>query len=360
VSANDQSPRGTSTPALPLRLTRREWLQNATATAALLPQGFQRGGRGRSPFGGRRVVDPSQIPAYRFKTMSVGRFAAMQSDLNTARGNTQFGASALYRNLVTPLKFEVPRDFPTAKSVVVVAAFSKNMYATFRLNGAAHRVLLPYQYYEDDYSAAKLKSLVQTEIVKTPNRRIVDISKQMPLKMLAGRTGLGRYARNGLVFVDGMGSYAVLFAFLTDHPFAEDAWVADLPILDECNRCHACERSCPTQCINRWSYGANVDKCITLFNENLGQFPTYIYGSMHHALMGCMRCSEVCPVNEGIAQLSGTLEEVTEEETRKILNGSPDDALLASLQRKLRGFRAVASREQFPILKRNLGVLLRA
>jgi hypothetical protein len=73
-----------------------------------------------------------------------------------------------------------------------------------------------------------------------------------------------------------------------------------------------------------------------------------------------MRCSEVCPVNEGIAQLSGNLEEVTEEETRKILNGTPDDALLASLQRKLRGFRAVTSKEQFPILKRNLSVLLRA
>ena len=207
---------------------------------------------------------------------------------------------------------------------------------------------------------AKLKTLVQSEIIKTPSRRVVEISKTVPLKMLAGRSGLGRYARNGLVFVDGMGSYAVLFAFLTDHVFPEDNWVANLPILDECNRCHACERSCPTQCINRWSYGANVDRCVTLFNENQGQFPTFVYGSIHHALMGCMKCNDPCPVNEGIAELSGTLEEVTEDETRKILNGTPDDALMASLQRKLRGFRAVASKDQFPILKRNLSVLIRA
>jgi epoxyqueuosine reductase len=358
VGANDLPPGGAPPSVHPVRWTRRELLERTAAAAAVVVP--QRGGRGRSPFGARRTIDPSQIPAYRFRTMPVGRFPALQADLNSARGNRAYGASKLYLDLIAPLKVEVPRDFPTARSVVVVAAFSKNMYATFRLNGTAHRVLLPYHYYEDDYSAAKLKSLVQTEIVKTPNRRIVDVSQQVPLKMLAARSGLGRYARNGLIFVDGMGSYAVLFAFLTDHVFPDDAWVANLPILDECNRCHACERGCPTQCISRWNWGANVDRCVTLFNENPGEFPNYVYGSIHHALMGCMRCNDPCPVNEGITDLYGTLEEVTEEETRKILNGTPDEALLASLRRKLRGFRALSSKDQFPILRRNLSVLIRA
>jgi hypothetical protein len=80
---------------------------------------------------------------------------------------------------------------------------------------------------------------------------------------------------------------------------------------------------------------------------------------MHHALMGCMRCKNPCPVNEGIAELSGNLEDVSEEETRKILKGTPDDALLKSLQRKLRQFRAVASKDQFPIMSRNLKTLIR-
>jgi hypothetical protein len=80
---------------------------------------------------------------------------------------------------------------------------------------------------------------------------------------------------------------------------------------------------------------------------------------MHNALMGCMQCKAPCPANEGIAELSGNLEDVSEEETRKILRGNPDETLLKSLQRKLRQFRAT-SREQFPILKRNLSVLIRA
>ena len=219
--------------------------------------------------------------------------------------------------------------------------------------------MIPFQYYNDDLNAEKLKGIIQKDIIKAPGRRIVDISSKLPLKLLAARSGLGRYARNGLVFVDGMGSYNVLYAFLTDHPFAEDNWT-NLEILDECNRCHACERTCPTRCISRWSYSVNIDKCLTLYNENPGEFPNYILGSMHHALMGCMQCKAPCPANEGIAELAGNLEDISEEETRKILKGTPDDALLKSLQRKLRQFRATASKDQFPILKRNLSVLIRA
>jgi epoxyqueuosine reductase len=257
------------------------------------------------------------------------------------------------------LNFKVPGDFPNAKSVVVVAAYSKNMYSNFRLDGSSHRIMIPFQYYNDDLNAETLKGIIQKDIIKVPGRRIVDISQHTPLKLLAARSGLGRYARNSLVFVDGMGSYNVLYAFLTDHPFAEDNWT-NLEILEECNRCHACERTCPTRCISRWSYSTNIDKCLTLFNENPGEFPNYILGSMHHALMGCMQCKAPCPANEGIAELAGNLEDISEEETRRILKGTPDDALLKSLQRKLRQFRAAASIDQFPILKRNLSVLIRA
>jgi len=343
------------------RWSRRELLQQAMAAAVFLPQDFPGGwgGRGRRQMRPRRTVDPSQIPAYKYRTLSIDRFPALQNEFNAARNNSQLGRNKIYLDQIAPLNFKVPGDFPNAKSVVVVAAYSKNMYANFQLDGNPYRILIPFQYYNDDMNADRLKGIIQKDIIKTPGRRIADISSKVPLKLLAARSGLGRYARNGLVFVDGMGSYNILYAFLTDHPFAGDNW-ANLEILDECNHCHACERTCPTRCINRWSFSVNIDKCLTLYNENPGEFPNYILGSMHHALMGCMQCKSPCPVNEGIAELSGNLEDVSEEETRKILKGTPDDALLKSLQRKLRQFRAAASKDQFPILKRNLSVLIRA
>jgi epoxyqueuosine reductase len=219
--------------------------------------------------------------------------------------------------------------------------------------------MIPFQYYNDELNGDKLKAITLKDIIKAPGRRVEDVSSKIPLKLLAARSGLGRYARNGLVFVDGMGSYNVLHAFLTDHPFPEDHWTS-LQILEECNRCHACERTCPTRCISRWSYNVNIDKCLTLYNENQGEFPNFILGSMHHALMGCMQCKSPCPANEGIAELYGSMEDVSEDETRKILRGSADEALLRSLQKKLRQFRAVASKDLFPVMKRNLSVLIRA
>jgi epoxyqueuosine reductase len=342
-------------------LSRRELLQQAMAAAVFLPQDFPGGwgGRGRRQMRPRRTVDPSQIPSYKYRILPVGRFPALQNEFNTARNNSQLGRNKMYLDQIAPLNFKVPGDFPNAKSVVVVAAYSKNMYSNFQLDGNSHRIMIPFQYYNDDLNAEKLKGIIQKDIIKVPGRRITDISQNTPLKLLAARSGLGRYARNGLVFVDGMGSYNVLYAFLTDHPFAEDNWT-NLEILEECNRCHACERTCPTRCISRWSFSTNIDKCLTLYNENPGEFPNYILGSMHHALMGCMQCKAPCPANEGIAELAGNLEDISEEETRKILKGTPDDALLKSLQRKLRQFRAAASKDQFPILKRNLSVLIRA
>ncbi len=363
MNPKDFKPNDLDSVATGSRSTRREWLQRTMAAAAFLPQVFPGGpggwgGRGRGPMRPRRTVDPSKIPAYKYRILPVGRFAELQKEYDAAKNNAQLGRQKMYLDQIASLNFKVPADFPSAKSVVVVAAYSKNMYSNFKLEGTAHRILIPFQYYTDDYNSDRLKAIVQKEIIKTPGRRVMDISSQIPLKLLAARSGLGRYARNSLVFVDGMGSYNVLYAFLTDHPFTEDHWT-NLEILEECNHCHACVRTCPTRCINRWNYSTNIDKCLTLYNENPGEFPNYFLGSMHHALMGCMQCKAPCPANEGIAELSGNLEDVSEEETRKILQGAPDDALLKSLQRKLRQFRPTASREQFPILKRNLSVLIR-
>jgi epoxyqueuosine reductase len=336
-------------------LTRRELLTRGLVSGAILPQRFGRGGRGR---GFDRVIDPSQIPAYRFRTLAVSRFPELQAEYGKALSIDTLSRAKAFRDQIAPLSFKVPADFSTAKSVVVLAAFSKSMYVSFSLNGTAFRVLVPPQYYTDDLNAATLKGVVQKEIIKNTTSRVVDVTKSVPLKLLAAHSGLGRYGRNNMIFVDGMGSYNLLYAYITDYPFPEDNWTS-LEVLDACRRCDHCDRICPTGCISRWSFPINIDKCITLYNEHPGEFPNWMLRSNHNALMGCIRCQDPCPENRGYAAISGTLEEVSEEETRKILKGAPDDALLKALQRKLRQFPATASKELFPILTRNFNVLTR-
>jgi hypothetical protein len=87
------------------------------------------------------------------------------------------------------------------------------------------------------------------------------------------------------------------------------------------------------------------------------EFPNFILPSMHNALMGCFRCQDKCPANAPFVASPTRLEDVTEEETEKILNGTPDDALLKSMGRKLQGFGA--SKQSFPVFTRNLRALLR-
>jgi epoxyqueuosine reductase len=304
-------------------------------------------------------VDPSQIPAYRYKTLPVSRFPELQEEYDEALASSYYTRANAFRDQVANLSFKVPADFPAAKSVVVVAAFTKSMYARFTLDGRQFRLLVPPQYYADDMTPAKLRGIVQNEIIENTTNRIVDISDSVPLKLLAARSGLGLYAKNNLIFVNGMGSYNLLYAFLTDHDFAEDNWT-QLRILDRCRRCDHCDRSCPTDCFVRGAFPINLDRCVTLYNEQPGEFPNWILRSGHTALMGCLRCQDACPEDGGFAEMAEMLEDVSEDETRKILEGVADDALLESLQRKLRQFPATESKEVFPILTRNLSVLTRS
>ena len=352
-------------------LTRREMLQKIMSfIVVFLPVASQagerrgKGGGRKGKGGGRRgkrvprIVDPSQIPSYKYRIMSVDRFPALQKEFNNARNNEKLGRNKAYRDQIAPLGLQLPGDFHDAKSIIVMATYAKPMYANFHLDGESYRIMIPFQYYDDDLNSDKLKGIIQKDIIKTTGRRVVDVSQNVPLKLLAARSGLGNYARNSLIYVDGMGSYSLLHAFLTDHTVTDDNWTS-LQILNECDQCHACVGSCPTYCISKRSYSVSIDKCLTLYNENHGEFPNYILGSMHNALMGCMKCKSPCPANEGITVLSGNMEDISEEETRKILRGTPDEALLKSLQRKLRNFPATETRDQFPILSRNLKTLIR-
>ncbi|MDH5451230.1 MAG: hypothetical protein OEY24_05350 [Candidatus Bathyarchaeota archaeon] len=102
----------------------------------------------------------------------------------------------------------------------------------------------------------------------------------------------------------------------------------------------------------------DAGKCLTLYNEIEGEFPKWIDPNAHNALMGCMKCQLHCPANREVIKLTGRLEDVTEEETKKILKGKPDKKLLDSLSNKLRNFYPASSKDSFPIFTRNLRVLL--
>jgi len=118
--------------------------------------------------------------------------------------------------------------------------------------------------------------------------------------------------------------------------------------------------SCPNHCISEESFVIDAGRCVSLYNEIEGEFPEWISLQAHNALIGCMTCQSVCPANRSALATTRRLEDVTEEETRKILKGEPDQELLSSLSKKLGNIYPTRSAASFQILTRNLKALLNA
>jgi epoxyqueuosine reductase len=336
--------------------TRREFLKAALVAGATWPgmQAFGQGGRMM-----RAPIDPSQIPAYKAKIIPLDRWAALRTDFSKILEDDGVSRHKLFRTYFGALDFGLPAELKDARSIVVLATFAKSATVAFKLNGQARSVAVPFQYYQDEWTSERLKSVILADILKEPGRKLADISKRVPLKYLAARSGLGVFGRNNLIYVDGMGSYCLLHAFATDAAPAADA-DGGLQLLRECRHCSICERACPTSCLGRTQFIIDAGRCLTLFNENSGDFPSFVLPSMHNALMGCLKCQSPCPENGRIPELTATLEGVTEEETKVILKSKPSEAMLQTVRKRLRLFPVVQAAEFGPILKRNLGVLIRA
>ncbi|UCH58050.1 MAG: hypothetical protein JSV18_03915 [Candidatus Bathyarchaeota archaeon] len=292
---------------------------------------------------------------YKYSTLSVDHLGELQGFIDGLKREGKLSDNETYRGYLSGLKFEVPEDFPEARSIIVLAFLNKLMLVNFHLNGENHEVMLPPQYYASGLTEEKLREIIQNEIIREPGYRI-ERTTEVHLKLLAVRSGLAKYGRNNISYVDGMGSLLMLFAYFTDHPF-EDNWT-ELSMMDECEDCRICRTLCPTRCIPDENFVIDVGRCVTLYNEIKGEFPEWIPPDAHNALMGCMRCQMPCPANREVIDLVGRLEDVTEEETVKILDGAPDEELLASLSKKLRNYYPTQSKEYFPIFTRNLRALL--
>ena len=205
-----------------------------------------------------------------------------------------------------------------------------------------------------------MENLVSNEIIKESGYKI-ERSTKLHLKLLAVRSGLGKYGRNNICYVDEMGSLITLYAFFTDFQFEVDNWT-EIQMMDFCKSCTICVNNCPTHAIPtspEENFVIKAGKCITLYNEIDGEFPQWIDLGAHNALEGCMRCQLTCPGNSKSIKLTERFEDVTEEETKMILEGNPDENLLNALSDKIKMFSPSYAEKKFPSFKRNLEVLLK-
>jgi epoxyqueuosine reductase len=285
--------------------------------------------------------------------VSINRLEELQEDVDKLKREGKLSGNATYRSYLQDLKFEIPKNLPDARSLIIVAVPSRLMLARFHFDGNVFDVPLPPNYHKltDEF----LEKTVLDRIIRRLDGE-GERARRVHLKLLAVRSGLGKYGRNNLCYVEGMGSLLRLAAYFTNCEL-ENNW-NDIRLMEICRSCKACMINCPTRCITEENFVIDAGKCVSLYNEIKGEFPEWISPKAHNALMGCMKCQSVCPANREVLTLSERLDDITEEETNRILKGEPDQALLNSLAKKLGSIYPVRSPESFQILTRNLKALI--
>jgi epoxyqueuosine reductase len=293
----------------------------------------------------------------KYSTLSTVHLEELQHDIDSLRNQGKLSNNRTFGGYIQNKKFKLPKKLPDARSLVIIAIPIKPMQVRFHLNGRTHEITLPPQYYDDGITDETVQEIIQQHIIKKQGFKL-EKTRDIHLKVTAVRSGLGKYGRNNLCYVPEMGSLLKLVAYFTDYELP-DNW-NDIEMMPICKNCRICMKNCPNSCITEENFVINVGKCLSLYNEIEGTFPKWIKPTAHNTLIGCMKCQASCPANKNVITQTGRLEDITEQETKKILSGTPDPKLLEILSKKLRDFYPAQSAESFTIFTRNLKALLNA
>ncbi|MHA1354725.1 MAG: 4Fe-4S double cluster binding domain-containing protein [Candidatus Heimdallarchaeota archaeon] len=294
----------------------------------------------------------------KYRVMSVKHLQQLQDKIDKLHKEKKISQHETLQHYIGKFKFAVPKDFPEAKSVIVLAVECNLAKIPFHYKGKKYDVLLPGNYSATSKTPKEeIDDFVLEKIIGQSDYRVQQ-TRQLHLKFLTTSSGLGRYGRNNISYVDELGSFIELYAIFTDYEFDEDHYV-EAKMMDRCEKCTICIDRCPNQCISRDNFIIDVERCIPLYNEIRGEFPEWLVTDSHMAIMGCLHCQIPCPANHVALKNMRQFEDITEEETEVLLNGEGDEEVISTIFLKLQMFDAKHADYFLPVLKRNLEVLLK-
>lgn len=150
------------------------------------------------------------------------------------------------------------------------------------------------------------------------------------MRPAAERAGVASFGRNNFSYVDGVGSFVILYGYVTDRELDYDSPAVE----DKCPPgCRACINACPTKALYA-PYKLDPAKCIGYNNwiRREGRIdpviPRDIRSELGCHIHGCDVCQEVCPHNkEKLTHLypaDEKLEKMAEEFTLEKLLHMPE------------------------------------
>lgn len=298
------------------------------------------------------LISQLEERGYQGRIVSIDHVGELRQEIEGRREQGLFDEE-FYRNWLTRFVFEPPESLPEAKSLIVVSVPQPAHRIVFTWNGESRPFLIPPTYVGYNDTKRHVEKLLAEAV--EPQRHGVERAK-LPEKLLAVRSGLAAYGRNNISYVPGMGSFQEPVAFFSDLPCGDDTW-QEARMMEACENCTACLRSCPTGAIASDRFLLHAERCITFHNEQPGDvaFPEWMDPKWHNSLVGCMLCQKVCPQNKEFVNWVEDGPQFSEEETALVLKGVPLDQLPAETAAK---WKDLGLDEDYDIYPRNLRALL--
>jgi epoxyqueuosine reductase len=160
---------------------------------------------------------------------------------------------------------------------------------------------------------------------------------KIPRKMIAVKSGLAKYGRNNIAYVEGQGSFISLLPFYTDIP-TDNKTLYPIERMKSCSKCTLCAKLCPNQAIILDRELIDTERCLTYFNEedsNKVTFPDWINPKVHNSVIGCEICQINCPQNKLYLHNETLAAIFDEEETNRLLQGVSYEELEGNIKRKV-------------------------
>jgi len=286
---------------------------------------------------------------YRGTVLSIEHVAQLKYEIEECLSQKKIDAG-LYEKYLNYFKFDVAASLPRIRSIIITAAPQPQRKVTFHFNEQTYSVIIPPTYYADTDN--QIRNMLQN-ILDSNDYQLHTAA--LPLKLLAVCSGMAEYGKNNIAYVEGLGSFVRLRAFLSDMPTGRGEWL-EPRVMKECDRCKACLNECPTRAIVPDRFLIHAERCVTFLNEGIEDFPEWIDPAWHNSLVGCMKCQLVCPVNKRFAKWVEDGEAFNEAETELILNGVPLDRIPPETTHKLNRCYML---EYLDVLPRNLRALLK-
>ena len=286
--------------------------------------------------------------SYRGKIVSVARVKALETEIMTRCGKGLLHPE-LYKAYLASFDFTCHRKFKDAHSLIVVSAPQPQIQVTFIRKEKPFRVIIPptYSFDTDNDVENILNAYFEPQGYQLKKVRL-------PEKLLAVHSGLAKYGKNNLTYVNGMGSFHRLVVFISNVPCAQDGW-REPSVLDQCQDCQACAKACPTDAIGSDRFQLHAERCLTFHNERPNDFPEWLSPAWHNSLVGCMICQKACPANKEVIKWIATGPTFSVEETGHILNSVSGERLPQEITEKL---KTQGIMEYDSVLARNLRALI--